>query len=173
VLIHVLLCCLLFNSPCFSLGLRFAERMLLTCSVYRIFVNWTGWLGVVMVLPSNVFMFYRAIIGCGTNKIIRKGFSTLWLAYACVTHLFIPRILNSHTLLVPKYKKKLLIKLIWLIFSYFLGLRKYLTNSVEVASLSHDYRHNKVNFTFFNCLCFQKFISLYFVTLILCNWSWV
>jgi hypothetical protein len=39
------------------------------------------WLGVVVVLPGEVIMSYGQLVGSGRNKKIRKGFSSVWLAF--------------------------------------------------------------------------------------------
>jgi hypothetical protein len=39
------------------------------------------WLGVVVVPPGEVLMSYVQLVGSGRNKKIRKGFSSVWLAF--------------------------------------------------------------------------------------------
>jgi hypothetical protein len=39
------------------------------------------WLGVVVVLPGEVILSYGHLVGSGRNKRIRKGFSSVWLAF--------------------------------------------------------------------------------------------
>jgi hypothetical protein len=39
------------------------------------------WLGVVVVPPGEVIMSYGQLVGSGRNKRIRKGFSSVWLAF--------------------------------------------------------------------------------------------
>jgi hypothetical protein len=39
------------------------------------------WLDVLIVLPPDVTTTYVILVGCGRNRRIRKGFSTVWLAY--------------------------------------------------------------------------------------------
>jgi hypothetical protein len=39
------------------------------------------WLGVVVVLPGEVILSYGQLVGSGRNKRIRKGFSSVWLAF--------------------------------------------------------------------------------------------
>jgi hypothetical protein len=42
------------------------------------------WLGVVVVLPGDVMMSYVQLVGSGRNRRIRKGFSSVWLAFVWV-----------------------------------------------------------------------------------------
>jgi hypothetical protein len=42
------------------------------------------WLDVLIVLPPDVTTAYVILVGCGRNRRIRKGFSTVWLAYIWV-----------------------------------------------------------------------------------------
>jgi hypothetical protein len=39
------------------------------------------WLGVFSVIPPTLSMSYALLVGCGSNKKRRKGFSVVWLAY--------------------------------------------------------------------------------------------
>jgi hypothetical protein len=39
------------------------------------------WLGVLSALPPMILMSYAILVGCGSNKKRRKGFSVVWLAY--------------------------------------------------------------------------------------------
>jgi hypothetical protein len=50
-------------------------------------VVWYGlnrWLGVVVVPPSEMVMSYELLVACGSNKKIRRGFSSVWLAFLWV-----------------------------------------------------------------------------------------
>jgi hypothetical protein len=42
------------------------------------------WLGVMVILPPNLFLSYAMLVGSGTNKKRRKGYSLVWLAYIWV-----------------------------------------------------------------------------------------
>ncbi|GAU51608.1 hypothetical protein TSUD_414400 [Trifolium subterraneum] len=42
------------------------------------------WLGVVVILPPEVMMMYGILVGSGRNKKIKKGFSSVWLAFVWV-----------------------------------------------------------------------------------------
>ncbi|GAU29820.1 hypothetical protein TSUD_223660 [Trifolium subterraneum] len=42
------------------------------------------WLGVVVLLPPDVMTMYGSLVGCGSNKKIKKGFSIVWLAFIWV-----------------------------------------------------------------------------------------
>jgi hypothetical protein len=42
------------------------------------------WLGVVVVSPGDVLTSYGMLVGSGMNKKIRKGYSSVWLAYVWV-----------------------------------------------------------------------------------------
>jgi hypothetical protein len=42
------------------------------------------WLGVVIVLPPEVTMSYRLLVGSGKNKRVRKGFAIVWLTFVWV-----------------------------------------------------------------------------------------
>jgi hypothetical protein len=68
--------------------------------------------------------------------------------------ILISQILISHTFLISKYKKKWIIKLIWLIFSYFFETESIWTNLLKFHPFSYDYQHNKVDYILFNCFFF-------------------
>jgi hypothetical protein len=42
------------------------------------------WLEVVVVLPAEVVMSYGVLVGSGSNKKIRRGYSVVWLAFIWV-----------------------------------------------------------------------------------------
>jgi hypothetical protein len=64
-----------------------------------------------MVLPSNVFMSYGAIIGCGTNKKIRKGFSIVWLAYVWpIWKARNDRVFNNIDVIPPHHLKAIMLE---------------------------------------------------------------
>jgi hypothetical protein len=42
------------------------------------------WLGVMFILPPNLSLSYVMLVGSGTNKKCRKGYSLVWLAYIYV-----------------------------------------------------------------------------------------
>jgi hypothetical protein len=42
------------------------------------------WLGVIVILPPSVLMSYAIIVGYGSNKKRKKGFSLVWMAYIWV-----------------------------------------------------------------------------------------
>jgi hypothetical protein len=48
---------------------------------------WYGlnrWLGVVVIIPSDVIMSYEQLVARGPNKKIRRGFSGVWLAFVWI-----------------------------------------------------------------------------------------
>jgi hypothetical protein len=59
-----------------------ASHLFLRCRyVTGIWYAILRWLGVLSVLPPTILTSYAMLVGCGSNKKRRKGFSVVWLAY--------------------------------------------------------------------------------------------
>jgi hypothetical protein len=73
------------RCPLCNIEIETAGHLFLRCRyVTGIWYAILRWLGVVSVLPPTILLSYAMLVGCGSNKKRRKGFSVVWLAYIWV-----------------------------------------------------------------------------------------
>jgi hypothetical protein len=75
------------EDMCFLCGveLETAHHLFLHCRfAAAVCCALNRWLGVVVVPPGDVLTSYGMLVGSGRNKKIRKGYSSVWLAFVWV-----------------------------------------------------------------------------------------